>query len=260
MYRVVNDSSLTIHYKQVGSKRQHVLRSGQSQTLGWDEPARLPHVIVRVEDDQDTISTFDMNRVGLQADMKCKSGRISARTEADGPTLVLHVRDVLSDTEWIVLEKGRRRRTRRRRRRSTKIELEKELGVHNNMIEASEKSKMSLNMIFTLDLGIGVSAVDESCVEIAYASLRNFRFAYNRTSTLESCGIVIGDLQLDSHLQDTPFPVVVRIFEREVCESISFPFSLYLSSTLTHTTQHSFDSLNPQIRFEEIDNEKTKRR
>ena len=47
-------------------------------------------------------------------------------------------------------------------------------------------------------------------MEIGYISFQRFRFAYNRTATLESCGVVIGELQLDSYLQDTPFPVVIR--------------------------------------------------
>ena len=59
--------------------------------------------------------------------IKYTTGTVSARTEADGPTLVLRIRDVLSDKEWIVLEKGRQRI--RRRRRSTKLQLQKELGV-----------------------------------------------------------------------------------------------------------------------------------
>ena len=112
----------------------------------------------------------------------------------------------MSDKEWIVLEKGRQRI--RRRRRSTKLQFQKELGVHDKDDVSPEK--LSLNLIFTLDVGIGISAVDESSVEIGYISFQRFRFAYNRTATLESCGVVIGELQLDSYLQDTPFPVVIR--------------------------------------------------
>lgn len=210
MYRISNDSSVNILYNQAGSKRQHVLKQSQSRTIGWDIPARPPHLTIRVAGET-TPYTFDMNRVGLQTEIKHNQNdrsKVSARTEADGPTLVLRIRDVLSDSQWIVLEKGRQQR--RRRRRSTKLELQKELGIHDTKDDDDdvEAGKMSLSLIFTSDLG--VSAVDESSVEIGYASLQGFRFAYNRTSTLESCGIVIGELQLDSYLRDTPFPVVIR--------------------------------------------------
>ena len=141
MYRIANESSVNILYNQAGSKTHHLVKHAQSRTIGWDVPARPPHLTIRLcssaegssgSGSSENISTtgtpftFDMNRVGLQTEMKHQNGTVSARTETDGPTLVLRIRDVLSDTEWIVLEKGRRRR---RRRRSTKLQLQKELSV-----------------------------------------------------------------------------------------------------------------------------------
>ena len=192
MYRIANESSVNILYNQAGSKTHHLVKHAQSRTIGWDVPARPPHLTIRLcssgssakpenVSTTGTPFTFDMNRVGLQTEMKHQNGTVSARTEADGPTLVLRIRDVLSDTEWIVLEKGRQRR--RRRRRSTKLQLQKELGVHDKDDVSPEK--LSLNLIFTLDVGIGISAVDESS-EIDNILFQRFRFAYNRTATLRA--------------------------------------------------------------------------
>ncbi|GJD08926.1 Putative vacuolar protein sorting-associated protein 13C [Galdieria sulphuraria] len=89
--------------------------------------------------------------------------------------------------------------------------------ISSNQVVVAKKEEENVNRAWHFSIAldaVGISFIDSTPTELAYLTLTNVHFDYQKTEDYQVYDLSIGDLQLDNQLPNAPWPVIAWPSER----------------------------------------------